>query len=238
MIMSIISRIKQIISANINSLVEKAEDPESMLKQLIREMDENIINLRNESVKALATEKRFSRQIEATKKKIRTWQENSEKAILDGNDKLARDALARKIQETRRLPELEGQRSHARETGTALKEQLRLLEDKVQEARRRKEILVARKRSAQSLQATATAARDFAEAARKSDVLLEGIDLEDAGTDASLEDQVVRLETEAEAMKEIMEQEPTLEETFEKIKKEEEIERQLEVLKEKLKTDA
>ena len=142
------------------------EDPESMLKQLIREMDENIINLRNESIKALATEKRFSRQIEATKKKIRTWQENSEKAVLDGNDKLARDALARKIQETQRLPDLEEQRSHAREAGATLKEQLRLLEDKVQEARRRKEILVARKRSAQSRQASAAAARSVGASGR------------------------------------------------------------------------
>ena len=60
--MAILSRIKRIISANINIMIEKAEEPEAMLKQLIREMDESIISLRNESIKALAMEKRFSHQ--------------------------------------------------------------------------------------------------------------------------------------------------------------------------------
>ena len=54
--MAILDRIRRIISSNINSLIEKAEDPESLLKQLIREMDENIIDLRNEIVRSVAGE--------------------------------------------------------------------------------------------------------------------------------------------------------------------------------------
>jgi len=232
--MTIISRIKRIVSANINNLIEKAEDPETMLKQLIHEMDENIINLRNESIKALAMEKRFSRQIEALNKKIQTWQENSEKAVRDGDDTLARKALERKLQERRYLPDLLQQYTNAQEENIALKEQLRLLEDKVQEARRRKEILVARKRRAQNKQATALAARNFAEAAHKSNVLLTETDWERYGADLTFEDRILELETEAEAMKEILKQEPTLEDVFDKAKTKEEIERQLQEIKDKV----
>jgi phage shock protein A len=231
--MAIISRIKRIISANINSLIEKAEDPESLLKELIREMDDNIIKLRNEIIRSIAAEKRLSRQVEDVKSKIQTWQENSEKAVRDGNDELARKALGRKIAEERKLPDLMAQHTRALESGKTLKDQLRLLEDKVQDARRKKEILIARKRSAQAHQSMLTATQKFAAAARKSDALLAEAHLLTPGAFDSLEDEVVRLETEAEAMQEVMHQEPTLDEVFERSKTDEVIERQLEELKNK-----
>jgi phage shock protein A len=231
--MAIITRIKRIISANISNLIEKAEDPESLLKELIREMDDNIIKLRNEIIKSIAAEKRLARQVDDVKKKILTWQENSEKAVRDVNDELARKALGRKLQEERKLPELVEQHQRAMESGKTLKGQLRLLEDKVQDARRKKEILIARKRSAQAHQSMLTATQSFAAAARKSDALLAEAHLLTPGGFDSLEDEVLRLETEAEAMQEIMQQEPSLDEVFEKSKADEVIEKQLEELKKK-----
>jgi phage shock protein A len=233
--MAIISRIKRIISANINNMIEKAEDPEALLKELIREMDDNIIKLRNEIVKAIASEKRLARQVEGVQKKVQTWQENSEKAVRDGNDELARKALGRKITEERKLPDLMEQHQRAVGSSASLKEQLRLLEDKVQDARRKNEILVARKRSAQAHQSLLTATQNFAAAARKSDALLAEAHLLTPGAFESIEDEVLRLETEAEAMQEIMHQEPSLEEVFERSKTNEAIERQLEELKNKFK---
>ncbi len=232
--MAIISRIKRIISANINSLIEKAENPESLLKELIREMDENIIKLRNEIIKAIAAEKRLARQVDTTRKNINTWKENSEKAVRDENDDLARKAIARKIQEENKLPELVEQLNRAVQSGGTLKEQLRLLEDKVQDARRRQEILVARKRSAQAHQSMLNATRNFADAARKSDALLAEAQLMTPGTVASLEDEVLRMETEAEAMQEVLIREPSLEEVFEKTCRDDAIEHQLRELKKKL----
>lgn len=231
--MAIISRIKKIISANINNLIEKAEDPEDLLKELVREMDDNIVKLRNEIIKSIAAEKRLARQKESVIKKIQVWQENSEKAVRDGNDELSRKALARKLVEEHKLPELMEQHTRAVESGVTLKEQLRLLEDKVQEARRKKEILIARKRSAQAHQSMLSATRNFAAAARKSDALLAEADLLTPGTFASLEDEVLKLETEAEAMREVMAREPSLEEVFEKSKTDEEIERRLKELKDR-----
>jgi phage shock protein A len=232
--MTIITRIKRIISANINNMIEKAEDPESLLKELIREMDENIIKLRNEIIKSIAAEKRLSRQVEDVNKKIQTWQENSEKAVRDGNDELARKALGRKLLEERKLPELVAQHNRALESGKTLKDQLRLLEDKVQDARRKNEILIFRKRSAQAHQSLLTVTQNFAAAARKSDAILAEAHLLTPGAFETLEDEVLRLETEAEAMREIMHQEPSLEEVFERSRTDEAIERQLQELKKKV----
>jgi len=228
-----LSRIKRIISANINGLIEKAEDPEILLNELIREMDDNIIKMRNEIVKSIASEKRFARQIETVGKKIRTWEENSEKAIRDENDDLARKALLRKFQEERTLPELIELHKRSASASKTLKDQLRLLEDKVQDARRRKELLIARKQNARAHQSMLHSTSRFFAAAKKSDVLFADADLPTSGGFESLEDEVLRLETEAEAMREVIYIEPSLDEVFEKSKTDEQIERQLRELKEK-----
>lgn len=231
--MVILDRIRRIISSNINSLIERAEDPESLLKELIREMDENIINLRNEIVRSVAGGKRLARRVESAKEKIQTWQENSERAVRDGDDELARKAIARKMQEEQQMSDLLEQHKRALESNESMKEQLRILEDKVQDARRRKEILVARKRSAQTQKAMLSATQGFAKAARESSALLSETESDIFGA-SSLEDDILRIETEAEAMRELTTQEPTLEEVFEKSRTEEEIERRLKELKDKL----
>jgi phage shock protein A len=232
--MTIITRIKRIISANISNMIDKAEDPETLLKELIREMDDNIIKLRNEIVKSIAAEKRLARQVGEVRKHIQMWQENSEKAVRDDHDELARKALGRKLAEERKLPDLMEQHQRAVASSAGLKDQLRLLEDKVQDARRKNEILIARKRSAHAHQSMLNTTQNFAAAARKSDALLAEAHLLTPGAFESLEDEVLRLETEAEAMREIMHQEPSLEEVFERSRTDEAIERQLQELKKKI----
>lgn len=231
--MTIISRIKRIISANLSGLIEKAEDPEALLKEMIREMDDNIIKMRNEIVKSAAAEKRLARQIEATGKKVLMWRKTSEKAVRDNDEPLARSAMGRTLQEERKLPEMMAHHKRAVAATANLKKQLRLLEDKVQDARRRKELLVARKQSAMAHQAMQRAARDFTAAARTSDTLLAGADLPATIGVDSLADEVLRLETEAEAMQEVMAQTPSLDEVFEQTTADEEIERRIQELKKK-----
>ena len=121
----------------------------------------------------------------------------------------------------------------ALEARRSMKAQLRILEDKVQDARRRKEIVVARKRNARTQQAMLSATQGFSKAARESDALLAETGLESTDT-SSLEDEILRIETEVEAMQELAVQEPTLEEVFEKSRTEEEIERRLKELKDKV----
>lgn len=232
--MTILQRIKRIISANINSLIDKAEDPETMLNQLIREMDESIIALRAEVAKAIAGEKRISRRINDTEKSVQVWQENSEKAVRDGCDDLARKALERRLQEQDKLPDLRQQHRKALNVCASLKEQLRVLEDKVQDARRKKEILVVRKRTAQAQQAILSATQTFSHAARRSDSLLTQFDVTMPVSVEFLEDEVIQLEADVEALGEAMGTEPSLEQVFEKSKAKERIDRELEELKRKV----
>jgi phage shock protein A len=232
--MAIISRIKKIISANINGLLEKAEDPETLLKGMIREMDENIIKMRNEIVRAVATEKWLVRQIEQAEKRVATWQENSERAVQGGDDKLAREAIHRKLQEELKLAEIVVEQKKAAADSDALKSQLRLLEDKVQDARRKKELLVARKKRAMAHRGMLNAARDAADAARKGDMLLKETEVQAVMAGDSFADEVARVEAEAEAMREMAQEPPSLEAVFEESKTEEEVERRLRELKKKL----
>jgi phage shock protein A len=232
--MSIVKRLTRIISANVNVLIEKAEDPESMLTQLIREMDETIITLRNEIAKAITSEKRLGLRVEETKKHILLWQANTEKAVTEGNDDMARKALEKKLEEEKKLPELMAQHKKSLEVSALLKDQLREVENKIQDARRKKELLVARKRSAQAEMAVQSATHDISGILRKSDELLGASAFTSSSALNSLEDEVTRLEIEAEAMREVMKKEPTLEQTFEKSMQDSEVEKQLAELKKKL----
>ena len=226
-------RIGQIISANINHLVDKAEDPEKMLKQLIREMDENIISLRMEVARAIAGEKRLARRIAATTSAVHTWQENSEKAVSEGDDALSKQAIARRLYEEKLLAGLEEQHKKALDASETMKEQLRLLENKIQDARRNKEVLIARKRGAQAQKEMLKATQKFSRISKRTDALLADTILESPVSMESLEEEVVELETEAEAMREVLNGTPDLESVFRETKQKEEIETILRDLKEK-----
>jgi phage shock protein A len=232
--MAVLSRIKRIVLANLDSMLEKAEDPESLLQDLIGEMDASIMNLRGQATRSIASERRLARQLEGIKAKIRLWDENSEKAVLDGDDDLARRALGRKLVEERNHAEYTAQHARAKESTELLESQLCILEDKAQDARRKREVLIARKRSAQALKVMLAATRDFAEAARRSDELFSDSGLDASASHTSLEDQVLDLESEADAMVELNARDQHLEGIFEKSKADEEIERQLCKLKKKL----
>ena len=235
--MSMLQRIKRIVSANINHLVGKAEDPEMMIKGLSREMDQSIITLRKEVAKAIAAEKRIGRRIEDVQRKVQSWQENSEKAVRDGDDDLARKAIERKLDEENRLPALKNEHRKAVDVSRTMKEHLRKLEDKIQEARRKKEILIARKRSAEARRAMLSATENFAHMSRKSDILLTEVESLSPVSFESLEEEVTQLEVESEAMHEIMDERPSLEQVFEESKKKEKIEAQLKEIKRRLKEE-
>ncbi|MGA1866979.1 MAG: PspA/IM30 family protein [bacterium] len=232
--MSTLTRIKQIITSNINHLIEKAEDPEKIVKQLLREMDENIINLRMEVAKAIATEKRLGRRVEEVKDIIHTWQENIEKAVRDGNDNLAREAISRRLTEENQLVQLEKQHEKALSASQEIKKHLQTLENKIQEVRRKKEILIARKKSAQAQKSVIGISDKFHHISRRADILLDGVTDDGELLLKSMNEEVLILEGEVEAMNEIKNISPSLNETFEGLKKQEHIERILREVKNKI----
>ena len=94
--MGIFQRISDILSANMNELTEKFEDPEKMLKQAIREMEDSIADVTQQTAKAMAHEKTLSRELQRNRAGSEEWQQRAVKAVEAGDDGLARKALARR----------------------------------------------------------------------------------------------------------------------------------------------
>ena len=146
--MGVFRRISDIISANLNELTEGLEDPEKMLKQAIREMEETIAEVTNQTAKAMANETTLSRELERNRAQQRQWQERAEHAVTSGDDELARKALTRKNEHERLVTALEDQLRAAQEAGASLRRQLAAMKAKLAEARRNLATLSARQRAA------------------------------------------------------------------------------------------
>jgi phage shock protein A len=146
--MGIFRRVSDIISANLNEFAERFENPEKMLKQAIREMEESIGRATEQTAKAMAGEKILSRELERNRAGQQQWQQRAAKAAEAGDDILARKALARKNEHERIAAALEDQLTASGEAGRTLQRQLEAMKAKVSEARRNLTTLSARQRAA------------------------------------------------------------------------------------------
>ena len=104
--MGVFSRFKDIVNANINALLDKAEDPEKMLKLMMQEMEDTLIELKSNCAARMASRIRLERRIEEQKALISRWQSRAELAVDKGRDDLARDALIEKKKELATLSSL------------------------------------------------------------------------------------------------------------------------------------
>lgn len=146
--MGIFKRISDIISANLNELAEEYEDPELMLKQAVREMEESIAEATQQTAKAMANEKTLARELQRNCQQADQWRDRAEKAVESGDDDLARKALTRKNEHEKLVAALEDQLKAARDAGQNLRRQLDAMKAKVAEAKRNLTTLSARKRAA------------------------------------------------------------------------------------------
>jgi phage shock protein A len=146
--MGIFKRISDIVSANLNDLTESWENPEQMLKQAIREMEESIGTATRETARALANEKLLAKELEKNHGQAARWQERAEQAITAGDDELARKALVRKKEHEKLVVALDDQLKAARDAAGALKRQLEAMKVKLAEAKRSLATLSARQRAA------------------------------------------------------------------------------------------
>jgi phage shock protein A len=146
--MGLLDRIGRAIRANINHLVGQAEDPEKILEQTVLEMQDDLIQLRQAAASAIATLKRTERQFTQAESSADEWYRRAQLALSKGDENLARQALERRkpYQETARslATQLEQQNAIV----TKLKQNMRSLENKLAEARTKKDMYIARARSA------------------------------------------------------------------------------------------
>ncbi|PKK90844.1 MAG: hypothetical protein CVV64_08160 [Candidatus Wallbacteria bacterium HGW-Wallbacteria-1] len=146
--MGLITRIIEIIKANINSLLSKAEDPEKMLSQTIIEMNQQYLKAKNQVAATIADKKKLEKQFSTSSGEVKKWEEKAKLAIAKGDDNLAREALKRK-KEAEQFAE--GYRKQLEQQAKAvdlLKNSLQQLKDKIDEAKRKKDLLVARQKRA------------------------------------------------------------------------------------------
>jgi phage shock protein A len=146
--MGIFTRISDILSANLNEITDQFEDPEKMLKQAVREMEESIGEVTGQTAKAMANEKTLSRELQRNRAQQEQWQGRAEKAVEAGDDDLARKALARKNEHQKVVEALEDQLESARGASQTLRRQLVGMKAKLAEAKRNLASLSARKRAA------------------------------------------------------------------------------------------
>jgi phage shock protein A len=146
--MGLFDRISDIISANLNDMAEQFEDPEKMLKQAVREMEESIVDARNQTAKAMASEKLVERELANNEKESANWKNRAEQAVRAGDDELARKALQRKQEHDKLAVALRDQLAAARDASQTLRHQFEAMQAKLAEAKRTLATLSARQRAA------------------------------------------------------------------------------------------
>ncbi len=148
--MELIKRMLRLLRGNINSLVNATEDPEKILEQAFLEMQENVVQLRQGVAQAIATQKRTERQASAAVSQAEEWYGRAQLALKQGNESLAREALTKRQAYQQTATILSEQIEVQNHTVAKLKQDMRQVELKILEVKTKKDIYIARARSAEA----------------------------------------------------------------------------------------
>lgn len=220
--MGLFSRLGTLIRSNINELINRAEDPEKMLNQVLVDMKQQLIEAKKQVAIAIADEKRIKKQWEQEATRAAEWEKKAMLALKAGDEVLARAALSRKSDHDEVASQLKDQWEAQKNSVEQLKVALRSLDSKIEEAKRKRNLLVSRQKRA--------------EAQRTINETLSSINSTSAfDTFDRMSDRVTQLEAEAEATQEIggALQEGSLEQQFKALEAGD-VDDQLEALKRKM----
>jgi phage shock protein A len=146
--MKLITRISGLITANVHGLLDRAENPELLARQIVREMEEGLAQAKRFAVPVLAGERRLGRELERNRLQAAWWKTKAGDALAAGREDLARRALSCKREHEDSIRSLERQHAEAVQNSDSVRLAVRALETRLAEARRRQWAILARRRAA------------------------------------------------------------------------------------------
>lgn len=163
--MGVFSRFLDIVNANINSLLDKAEDPEKMIKLMMQEMEDTLIELKSSCAAKMASRAKTERTYKEEQSAVDRWQSRAELAISKGREDLAREALLEKKQSLDSMERLAKELKVAEETIKVSKDEITQIEDKLVSVKQKYQMMVERAKRAREEQAAQETLRRAAESA-------------------------------------------------------------------------
>jgi len=214
--MGIFTRFTDIVSSNINAMLDKAEDPEKMIKLMIREMEDTLIEIKSSCAAVIAGRKKAQRKLDEIAERRDLWEERASLAVAKGKDNLAREALIEKRRFSNLAESLEKEISEHGALISQYQDDISELENKLSSAKEKKRTLIERHRKAQNKKR----AQEDIRRMDSSDTM---------SRFEHLESRIERMEAEADMVN--FGKTPTVDEEFEDITADDDIEKELANLK-------
>jgi len=151
--MGMFKRLADLIKSNLNDLISRSEDPEKMLNQIVLDMSNQLLEAKRQVAQSIADEKRLQKQVEQETTNAAEWERRAMLAVRSGDDALAKEALSRKKEHQTLAEQFQDQWQKQKTAVEQLKLALRALNNKIEEAKRKKNLLIARKKRAEAQKA-------------------------------------------------------------------------------------
>lgn len=202
--MSIFSRLTDIVQSNLNSLLDRAEDPEKMIRLIIQEMEDTLVEVRSSTVKIIAEKKEVERRVADLTRERDEWDRKAEIALLRDREDLAKAALAAKTKASEQADALAAQLAQVEEALSKANDDIARLQAKLTDAKTREQALVARTKTAVNRvkvreklndERISDALARFEQVERNLDDLEGRVEIHDIGRRKSLNEEIAELES-------------------------------------------
>jgi phage shock protein A len=210
--MGIFTRFSDIVNSNINAILDKAEDPEKIVRLMIQEMEDTLVEVRSAAARSIADKKDLNRKLESLDSELRDWEDKAELAMRKGREDLAKAALVEKSRVQAAVDAIKGDYVAVDDGLAKLNEDIARLEAKLADAKARQKALLARHKTANSRLAARRKIHDykiddamvrFEQYTRRIDDVEGRIEAYDLGLPKDLNHQFASLEAEESVQKEL-----------------------------------
>ncbi len=217
--MGILDRISQVLRSNVNDMLDRAEDPEKMLNQILRDMEDSLRQGQSQVADQIAQEKMIQMDLDTAKKNADEWGKKAELAVSKGMDDLAREGLHRQADYEAQVDIYQKQLDAQHQAVQKLKADLDALQAKYEDARRNKDALIARAKRASAQQQISAASQKLSAVDYSSDL---------ARMQRRIQEQEARVAADEEIKK------STVDDQFQQLGDQDEVEKRLAALKQKM----